>query len=167
MNNSQAEIKPPKFGELLTSNVEDNPEPSQVVLKGVETRRAVCIKCKQPLKNNHQKRFCSDKCRHCYNVTKSRVKHGKLSKPGIGSGNNQIGTNNHAYKDGIGCFRRIAFEYYEKKCNRCAKTEMLLVHHIDENRHNNKVSNLEILCKKCHQKHHTQRCNFTGKYIKG
>lgn len=45
---SQAEVKPVKVGETLTSSVEGNPEPSNSLSNEsacVETRRRVCIKC--------------------------------------------------------------------------------------------------------------------------
>lgn len=167
MENSEAEIKDPKFGELLPSNVEDNPEPSQVVLEGVETRRDLCIKCGKTLTGRKNKKYCNEICRTRYIGLQYRIRHGLIEKPGVGSGGNQLLEKNHQYKDGIGCFRKIAFEYYDNKCNRCGKLNDLLVHHIDENRHNNKVENLEILCKKCHQDHHCHRCEDTGKYIKG
>lgn len=42
----------------------------------------------------------------------------------------------------------------------------LLIHHIDHDRKNNDISNLIVLCKKCHQEHHTKRDPKTGKYLK-
>jgi 5-methylcytosine-specific restriction endonuclease McrA len=50
-------------------------------------------------------------------------------------------------------------------CNRCASTKHLVAHHIDHDRTNNELSNFEILCKKCHQAHHTKR-DSQGKYTK-
>lgn len=68
--------------------------------------------------------------------------------------------------NGIGNYRKKALSHYNHKCNRCKTQSSLVVHHIDEDRTNNNISNLEILCKKCHQKHHENRCKDTGKYMR-
>ena len=54
-------------------------------------------------------------------------------------------------------YRQKAFDTYEHKCSICGfdpKDEeyLLDVHHIDNNRENNDVSNLIILCPLCHRK---------------
>ena len=52
-------------------------------------------------------------------------------------------------------YRKLAFRNYEHKCAVCGYAEdadLLEVHHIDENRSNNKLSNLIILCPLCHRK---------------
>lgn len=59
-------------------------------------------------------------------------------------------------------YREKVFREYETKCAVCNWNEdkdVLEVHHIDENRENNKLSNLIILCPICHKK------LTTGKYI--
>lgn len=61
---------------------------------------------------------------------------------------------------GIMTYRRVKKE----QCERCASAKYLIVHHKDENRYNNDPSNLETLCKKCHQSHHTKRDVITGRY---
>lgn len=56
---------------------------------------------------------------------------------------------------GYSNYRRTAFETYPHCCAVCGwdeDLEVLEVHHIDENRHNNQVSNLIILCPTCHKK---------------
>lgn len=50
-------------------------------------------------------------------------------------------------------YRRYALSSLDHECNRCGYSdhvEILIVHHIDRNRRNNKLSNLEILCPNCH-----------------
>ena len=52
-------------------------------------------------------------------------------------------------------YREKAFREYEHKCAICNYNEepkILQVHHIDENRQNNSIDNLIILCPNCHAK---------------
>lgn len=52
-------------------------------------------------------------------------------------------------------YRKKAFDIYEHKCCVCGWDEdfrILEVHHIDENRENNIIQNLCILCPTCHRK---------------
>lgn len=50
----------------------------------------------------------------------------------------------------------LAFMYLPWKCNSCGDTDLehLIVHHIDCNRSNGSISNLQILCANCHTKLH-------------
>lgn len=167
MKNKQliAEEKPFKFGESLTAN----PEPSILDSSSkacVETRRKVCIKCGNEIPQTKYKsaKFCSSKCRAAYGSLKWRVEHGLIKKPGVGSGNNQT-KNIEDLSPEQACKR--ARNLLPKECNRCKDTKHLVAHHIDHDRSNNKLENFEILCKRCHQKHHEIRDINTGKYIKG
>lgn len=57
--------------------------------------------------------------------------------------------------DDLKNYRKKAFDNYEHKCIVCGWNEderVLEVHHKDENRDNNKLSNLCILCPICHKK---------------
>lgn len=60
------------------------------------------------------------------------------------------------YENGQGIhYRNTAFRYYEHSCAVCGWNEdedILEVHHIDENRTNNQIENLIILCPLCHRK---------------
>lgn len=60
------------------------------------------------------------------------------------------------WKGGIApyTYREIAFEAYGKACQRCGSARHVNVHHIDRNRLNGDVSNLEVLCRSCHNKAH-------------
>jgi predicted nucleic acid-binding Zn ribbon protein len=164
--NSQAEVKIRKFREPLTRNGDGNPEPSLENKEGAETRHGLCKKCNGPIPAHKYKnaKFCSDRCRAAFNSHKSRVKHGLIKVPNVGSGGNQWGKNNHQYKTGIGTYSKKAFDHYGRICNRCSSEKNLLVHHINHNRSNNDLSNLEVLCKKCHQDHHCIR-DVEGKFI--
>lgn len=174
-NNCQAEVKLLKVGEPSADNAGGNPEPSTLIdivnfFKGacVETGRGVCIKCggQIPLTKYKNAKYCSDKCRSAYISYQYYLRQGRFEKPGVGSGGNQEGEKNHQYKTGVGTYSQRAFEYYGRKCNRCNSTKNLLVHHKDEDRENNDLENLEVLCKGCHQKHHEHR-DALGRYTKG
>lgn len=83
-----------------------------------------------------KRRTCSKKCL------------GRLqSKERKGSQTEEL---SYGWKGGIQTYRRKMGD----KCNRCGSNEKLLVHHIDENRYNNRDENLETLCRRCHQIHH-------------
>jgi hypothetical protein len=66
-------------------------------------------------------------------------------------GYNQKGSANNNWVSGIGAYRHADLP---KECNRCGSDKFLCVHHKDGNRHNNEISNLERLCKRCHQISH-------------
>lgn len=57
-------------------------------------------------------------------------------------------------KEDSGTYRERAFKTYEHKCAICGWSgdeRVLEVHHIDENRDNNDLDNLIILCPMCHR----------------
>lgn len=60
------------------------------------------------------------------------------------------------YGDGEHSYREKAFRYYSAVCAECGYSNKaaLEVHHIDKNRNNNEISNLEILCANCHTLKH-------------
>ena len=91
---------------------------------------------------------------------------------------NQAGENNGNYKNGTGIdWYKRALQILPERCNRCGLTEnelqsirpskvrILLLHHKDGNHENNSPDNWEILCKKCHQKHHSCRDKLTGRFV--
>lgn len=61
------------------------------------------------------------------------------------------------YGNIIQSYRQLAFKYYEAKCYKCGYNkypEVLEVNHIDCDRTNNHIDNLEILCPTCHTEYH-------------
>lgn len=168
IKNELAEVKPFKVGETLTDNADGNTEPSILDSSNkacVETRRGVCIKCGNEISQTKYKnsKFCSVRCRNAFNSHKWRIEKGLIFKPYVGSGNNQEKSISELTAK-LAC--KKARKLLSKFCNRCNSTKNLVAHHVDHNRNNNNLSNFEILCKKCHQKHHVIRNNITGKYIK-
>ena len=65
-------------------------------------------------------------------------------------------------------YRKKAFREYEHKCAICGYNEdidILEVHHIDENRQNNSLENLIILCPICHRKLTTHKYKILNNKI--
>lgn len=61
------------------------------------------------------------------------------------------------YSNGKSIYRDKAFRNKKAKCEKCGyerHKQCLQVHHIDHNRDNNDISNLQILCLVCHAEHH-------------
>ena len=120
----------------------------------------ICIDCH---KNFEAKRKDTLRCPVCkkkrasYKTMLSRKKKHPEIEIGVGSGNSY---KNKHQPLGIQTYRRVK----GTKCEWCGNTNNLLVHHIDENRYNNDISNLITICKRCHQAHHTKRDMTTGRY---
>ena len=54
-------------------------------------------------------------------------------------------------------YRKLALRELPNKCNRCGYNKFiqaLVVHHLDHDRNNNELKNLEVLCPTCHWEHH-------------
>lgn len=156
--------------------------------KRTHNRQVYCLDCKQPdIKipkdpNRRYRRRC-DNCKNMYDATSPaqrycpecipdmKRKRQKCYKENNKKGYQQSGANNNNWKGGIGVYPSLAFETYKMKkvCNRCGSTENILVHHRDRDRYNNEKSNLEVLCKSCHQIEHEAGKNLhpdSPKYIK-
>jgi hypothetical protein len=160
-----AELKDCKFRETLTHNGDGNPEPSPENREGAETIIRLCVLCGEhiSLVRSKQAKYCSNVCKLKMNRIKRVLLNG--GKPGVGSGGNQFGEKNSQWINGKIAFRRIGREAHGEVCNRCKSTSYLVVHHINENRDDNRKENLEVLCKACHQNHHAIRDALTGRYI--
>lgn len=62
-----------------------------------------------------------------------------------------------SWKGGISqnYYRRLAiYLNLKNECCECQSKDYLVIHHIDENRQNNKLYNLKVLCRSCHSKIH-------------
>lgn len=94
------------------------------------------------------------KCEYCgkeFKKLKSKIKEHNFCSKICSNKYKNLKTFN--FNDG-GNYRRNAFTAYPHKCAICGwnKDERVLeVHHIDENRNNNQISNLVILCPICHK----------------
>jgi len=76
----------------------------------------------------------------------------------IGCANTFFRTNrdNPNYISGRGSYRKYALTKLGSKCIECgySNVDALEVHHIDKDRTNNNLSNLEVLCANCHKLTH-------------
>lgn len=60
-------------------------------------------------------------------------------------------------EDASSSYRKRALEHYGPICSRCKYTGTALqAHHIDENRSNNDIKNLMVLCSNCHIEKHAK-----------
>ena len=126
-----------------------------------------CITCGIDVETRFKNKLYCNEClrkRKIQQVMKARKKRFPDIEIGVGSGNSSKnrGTTHGSWKTGITGYRNMIKKDY---CRQCGSTKHLCVHHIDENRCNNCLENLTILCKKCHQKLHTKRDQITGQYM--
>lgn len=71
------------------------------------------------------------------------------------------------YNGGRGSYRRIAYSNYDHKCMDCNLSfkPLLTIHHVDGNRKNNSLDNLEVLCRNHHNMRHMKLKN--GVWVRG
>lgn len=119
----------------------------------------ICLLCNKPYTPTGN---CQKRCYPCQiEHTKTHMKdyHKKHYVP---KGYNQYGEANNNWKGGIGVYRRLL---NISECGRCGDTANLCVHHKDQDRYNNDTSNLECLCKRCHQIEHKCYENLPDKTV--
>jgi len=99
-----------------------------------------------------------------------KIKHNLVANPDSGSGSaTGKGTANHMYKHGKYVFETLRNEIKAeiRYCERCNKDLLNAtqhqwnVHHKDHDHWNHERSNLELLCKRCHQIEHECWKHFT------
>lgn len=114
---------------------------------GIKVKCKWCAKEYETNKGHHKKtKYCSRLCQNRCQANDTKIS-GRFN-----------GIKNPMYNGGIQLYRKIARENLPWKCYRCASVKFLCVHHKDENRYNNALENLEVLCKRCHQlEHHCEK----------
>ena len=107
-----------------------------------------------------KKHFCNHKCYseyqklHPTNTGRTWWKKGRFVPKG---------EENPTFKNGRTIYRRMIFEVSENIiCSVCGEENFskLVVHHKDKDRTNNKLSNLQIMCTKCHTTYHNTWLNL-------
>ena len=125
------------------------------------TKREHCDKCTPEWLSKCQMRW--------------RAKKDPKIKLGVGSGGNQWGENNHAWKPADehkstryrANWRKRCFRIWPKVCQACGSTRDIEVHHINGNPEDYADHNLVPLCFECHiHKVHSKRYTTPEEYIK-
>ena len=131
-------------------------------------RKVVCLRCKEEFETKaHNQKRCVN-CQADHHKEYWQKYRDENINSGVGSGNAQgFGKDHHTFKSGIGIFRRIKLDSISVfNCEKCGKDLSQLipdkkngryfwcVHHIDGNRENNELYNLQLLCKRCRQLEH-------------
>jgi Zn finger protein HypA/HybF involved in hydrogenase expression len=107
-----------------------------------------CNNCKNIFKKKKGKlkrsikHFCTNNCKQTYYRNNPHER-------GVYSGHNG--------RSAVVSYRIKAFQNYEHKCHYCnynRYVDVLQVHHLDENRNNNALENLRIVCPTCHSEIH-------------
>lgn len=125
--------------------------------------------------------YCSESCSSEVAARISREKsyehwarkaiaEGREHAIGVGKGGSSKKFKDHPqYKNGLSQFARLRKEVKKRRyCERCSKDLQdasnfhWCVHHIDHDRTNNVIENLELLCKRCHQLEHECWKAFEG-----
>lgn len=130
----------------------------------------ICPECQ---KEDREKRYSKDRtekeCAYCGKKFFVKNSHIKNSKSGmffccrehkdlaqrVDSGEKFNSIRPEHFKTGEWNYREKALKEYPHKCMICGWDEddrILEVHHIDENRENNSIDNLSVLCPTCHRK---------------
>lgn len=117
-------------------------------MKFVSKTPVICAKCGDKAeRNSNVQKYCDD----CGDIRKkSYNKDAAAKKRGLKLSYTKSSKQN-GFKDGIGIYRQLKDK---KFCTKCKSQKNLLIHHKDEDRTNNHPSNLEVLCKRCHQVEH-------------
>ena len=119
---------------------------------GLSSRKETpCLICGKMIASGLNKKTCS---RNCANKNRVGIKYG------IGSPN-----------DKALIFRTLKLKLLKsrgKNCEKCnySKYEILQVHHIDRNRNNNSLENLELICPNCHYEEHFLEKSWLNKLEK-
>ena len=119
----------------------------------------ICRECGAAFTKKARKAFY---CETCGKKVRSRREMEKRAAAdphvalGVGSGGNQYGENNHQFKDGLSNYRGnfLRDNPQQRCCEICGDDRNIVIHHLDQNRRNNKPENLIMLCKSCHAKVH-------------
>ena len=73
----------------------------------------------------------------------------------------KVGDKEQGYSAAHHSARKLAYLILNRECccERCGSKKNIDVHHKDRNRNNNTPNNLELLCRSCHMKEHSNNLN--------
>lgn len=140
---------------------------SKYMHENMKEKYLICKHCGKEFlfKGSTNAKYCKECRKEISRIQKinSDVKTGKTKLGFVGKGgNNKKGKESPFYKNGIGEYRDIKYNYMKENnipeiCEICGSTEFLVVHHIDHDRKNNNIENLQLVCRSCHIKLHCKR----------
>ena len=135
----------------------------------------ICERCGNSYEPTGRNQKVCANCKYANDLERMQNYGKALRVGGPGSGGNQKGTKNHQWKGGVASFKTLkleslAGEYYCERCGKDLRGRVAAkqkgwwaVHHRDQDRSNNSLENLELLCKRCHQIEHECWKNYNGK----
>jgi len=92
------------------------------------------------------KKYCSRKCYDTSLEKKEVLRY--ITPPDV------KGEKNPRYKTGEWMYRQKAFSTLPHVCDICGRDNKLVAHHINQNRKDNRIENLALLCWGCHLQLH-------------
>jgi hypothetical protein len=122
--------------------------------------------------NKHHVQKIQRECQWCgvtFEVYPSRVNRGPsraiyctmaCQRKGSAEKRKRFGPEHALWKGGSGSYRERAIAAYGAVCANCGyakESSLLWVHHKDFARSNHNISNLEVLCIRCHLERHLER----------
>lgn len=121
-------------------------------------RQKACLRCNELFLPTGQNTKRCEVCRPEYKKEQMRIISLKHYVP---KGRNQFREKNNNWKGGVApsTYQSICFEAHGRNCYLC-DSYAVLVHHLDEDRSNNTISNLRPMCKRCHQVGHNCTANL-------
>jgi len=129
----------------------------------VQRKAKTCSRCRKRFIPTGANCKRCPQCRPAHHLDACKKRwHATYKKTGYA----QTGSNNNAWKGGSSpaYYRKTAFTHHGTRCLRCG-APAVLVHHKDGNRRNAELSNLEVLCKRCHQLEHRCAGNLPRKVV--
>ena len=139
----------------------------------ITVKANICKKCKVAnrkssiknneyfiLKNGIKRRATQETCKKCKKTRLVRLNSGHKSKLCRNCRSSewftQLGMRfgGHNYKNGIGIYRKELLTKFKEICEICGSVKFINVHHINENRLDNRFENLMVLCSSCHRSLH-------------
>jgi len=135
----------PKFCSLVCAM--DKRKESRVKLKCDNCKKSISKSKSKLLNSKHNKHFCNRKCKEKAQSLKGQCK--------------AIRPKHYGNSNGRDVYKNLIKKHKNPKCTQCKESRkyLLVVHHKDGNRENNKLNNLEIVCGNCHIKRHLKFLN--------
>lgn len=129
--------------------------------KPSEIKKGGNLFCSKECFNKYKPSIITIKCGTCKKEIKrfpSEIKKSKTGNLYCSKRCSAIQANKSRFGKGHASYRRQAFEAADKiECEKCGwdkEIDVLQVHHIDRNRRNHSINNLQILCPNCHLLEH-------------